>query len=117
MQTAQQENTIWHEICAISDIPKNSGVAALVNGQQIALFSMGKEPQVFAIGNHDPFSKANVLARGITGSIGDALVVASPIYKQHFDLATGQCIEDETVSVDSYAARIDNGHIFIGLTA
>ncbi|ORU92393.1 MAG: nitrite reductase small subunit [Cycloclasticus sp. symbiont of Poecilosclerida sp. N] len=117
MQTAQQENTVWHDICAISDIPKNAGIAALVNGQQIAIFSIGKQPQVFAIDNHDPFSKANVLARGITGNINDALVVASPIYKQHFNLATGQCIEDESVCVDSYAVRIDNNRVFIGLTA
>ncbi|MEO1956956.1 MAG: nitrite reductase small subunit NirD [Methylophilaceae bacterium] len=116
MQTAQQQNLTWHDICAINEIPTNAGVAALVNDQQIALFSIGKEPQVFAIGNYDPFSDANVLARGITGSMGDTLVVASPIYKQHFDLATGQCVEDEAVSVASYAVRIDNQRVFIGLS-
>ncbi|ORU93798.1 MAG: nitrite reductase small subunit [Cycloclasticus sp. symbiont of Bathymodiolus heckerae] len=117
MQTAQQQDMTWHDICALNDIPKNSGVAALVGDQQIALFSIGKEAQVFAIGNYDPFSNANVLARGIVGSIGDTIVVASPIYKQHFELATGQCVEDETVSVESYAIRIDNNRVFIGLTA
>lgn len=116
MQTAQQENISWHDICAVNDIPKDTGVAALIDDHQIAVFSIGKEPQVFAIGNYDPFSNANVLARGIVGSIGDVLVVAAPIYKQHFDLTTGKCLEDETVSVASHPVRIDNGRVFIGLT-
>lgn len=115
MQTAQQQKTDWHDICAVNDIPQNAGVAAIINEQQIALFSIGKEPQVFAIGNYDPFSDANVLSRGIIGSIGDALVVASPIYKQHFDIATGQCIEDDSVSVTSFATRIDNDRVFVSV--
>ena len=117
MQTAQQNNISWHDICAVNDIPKDSGVAALLGDQQIAVFSVGKEPQIFAIGNYDPFSHTNVLARGIVGSIGDTLVVAAPIYKQHFDLTTGKCLEDETVSVASHHVRIDNGRVYIGLTA
>jgi len=116
MQTAQKENVNWYDICAISDIPKNAGVAALVNEQQIALFCAGNSEQVFAIANFDPFSDTNVLARGIIGSIGDELVVASPIYKQHFILATGQCVEDETVSIDSYPVRIENERVLVSLS-
>ena len=116
MQTAQQQNTTWHDICAVNDIPRDAGVAALLEDKQIALFSIAKTSQVFAIGNYDPFSDANVLSRGITGSIGDTLVVASPVYKQHFDLSTGQCLEDTTVSVESYPVRIDNDRVLIGLT-
>ena len=115
MQTAEQQNLIWHDICAINDIPNNSGVAALIGEQQIALFSVGKDAQLFAIANYDPFSEANVLARGIIGSIGEAIVVASPIYKEHFDLATGQCIENEDVSIDAYPVRVENERVFIGL--
>lgn len=116
MQTAQQENINWYDVCTVSEIPKNLGVAALINEQQIALFSIGQPEQVFAIANYDPFSEANVLARGIVGSIGDDIVVASPIYKQHFVLATGQCVEDETVSVTAYPVRIENERVLIGLT-
>lgn len=121
MQTAQQENINWYDVCSVSDIPKNAGVAALISDQQIALFCIGKagagnSGQVFAIANYDPFSEANVLARGIVGSIGDDIVVASPIYKQHFVLATGQCVEDETVSVTAYPVRIENERVLIGLT-
>ena len=44
---------------------------------------------MYAIGNYDPASDANVLARGIVGDIGGEIVVASPIYKQHFSLRHG----------------------------
>ncbi|WP_257265295.1 nitrite reductase (NAD(P)H) small subunit [Endozoicomonas sp. ONNA2] len=57
-------------------------------------------------GNFDPFSGVNVISRGIVGDLRGHLVVASPIYKQHFDLATGQCLEDDTVSLNVYPVRI-----------
>ncbi len=52
--------------------------------------------ELYALGNYDPFSGANVIGRGIVGDLQGELVVASPIYKQHFRLTDGQCIEDAT---------------------
>jgi NAD(P)H-dependent nitrite reductase small subunit len=57
---------------------------------------------VHAIGNHDPFSRANVLSRGIVGDLKGELVVASPVYKQHFSLASGRCLEDPSVRLQVY---------------
>lgn len=116
MQTAEQTDLTWHDICDTAELPKNAGVAALLGDLQIAIFSIGEEAQIYAIANYDPFSDTNVLARGIVGSIGEEIVVASPIYKEHFNLATGQCLEDENVSVASYPVRIENNRISIGLT-
>ena len=65
-------------------------------------FVFGDGEQVFAVSNFDPFGKANVLSRGIIGSIGEQLVVASPLYKQHFDLQTGACLEDDSVSLKTF---------------
>ena len=64
---------------------------------------------MFAISNYDPFSKAFVLSRGVVGSRGDRLKVASPIYKQSFDLRTGACLDDPEVSVRTFAVRIVEG--------
>ena len=85
--------------CALEDIVPDSGVCALVDEQQVAMFRVGDA--VHAIGNYDPASGANVLARGIVGDIGGELVVASPIYKQHFSLITGRCLEEPELSVPS----------------
>ena len=95
----------WTGICALGDILPNTGVAARVHGQQVAVFRLGDD-RLFAIGNYDPNSQAAVLSRGIVGSLGEKIVVASPIYKQHFDLATGECLEAPECSVPAYAVRV-----------
>ena len=98
-------------ICSFNQILNNSGVAALVGGEQVAVFRI--EGKIYAIGNFDPFSGANVLSRGIVGDLKGELVVASPVYKQHFSLLTGRCIEDPSVSVPVYRARVEGADIQI----
>ncbi len=98
----------WTAVCRLDDIVPNSGVCALAAGQQIAVFRLDDD-SVYALSNHDPFSKANVLSRGIVGDIKGEAVVASPVYKQHFALATGICVEDPTVKVEVFPARVANG--------
>ncbi len=102
------------KICRLDEIVPDTGVAALVGGEQVALFRIGQD--VYAIGNRDPFSGANVLARGILGDLKGELVVASPVYKQHFSLLTGRCIEDASVSVPVYRTRVEGGEIQILIT-
>jgi nitrite reductase (NADH) small subunit len=101
-----QATTRWVDICSISEIIPNTGVCALVEAQQVAIFRVGSGADVFAISNYDPFSKAFVLARGIVGDRNGITKVASPIYKQNFNLATGQCLDDETVSVPTFEVRV-----------
>ncbi|HMB60760.1 MAG TPA: nitrite reductase small subunit NirD [Xanthomonadales bacterium] len=113
MQTAINPEAKWVEICALDDLPEDMGTGALVDDQQIALFYFPEQENVFALSNYDPFSKANVISRGIIGSLGDELVVASPVYKQHFSLTTGRCLEDESVSLISYPVKIENGQVLV----
>lgn len=109
-----------HLLCSVEDLVPGSGVAALYGNQQIALFYLPNESveaddntAVFAIGNFDPISEANVLSRGIVGDIGDEPVVASPIYKQHFSLVSGHCLEDEQYSVPVYPVQIIDGSVVL----
>ncbi|OAI14176.1 nitrite reductase small subunit [Methylomonas lenta] len=105
----------WIDVCHIDDLQPDSGVCALVKGQQIALFYLPRLQLVFAIGNYDPFSQANVLSRGMVGDLGGQPMLASPMYKQHFYLHTGVCFEDANVSVPTYPARIENDRVAIQL--
>jgi len=98
-------------VCRLDEIVAGSGVCALVGDDQVAVFRVGN--QVFALGNRDPFSGANVLSRGIVGDLKGELVVASPVYKQHFGLATGRCVEDDAVRVPVYATQIRDGWVFV----
>jgi|TARA_R110002095_G_scaffold165060_2_gene143260 nitrite reductase (NADH) small subunit len=116
-QMVNELNNNEIDICALTDLIEDAGIAALLDELQIALFYVKKTEQVFALSNYDPFSETNVLSRGIIGSIGDELVVASPIYKQHFNLATGQCIEDDSVAVTTYPVTIKNGRILVSFAS
>ncbi|MYM69884.1 nitrite reductase small subunit NirD [Pseudoduganella sp. FT55W] len=106
----------WIAVCNLDDIVPNTGVCALLNNEQVAVFHVDDgSPRVFAIDNYDPNSEASVLSRGLVGSLGERIVVASPIYKQHFDLQTGECLEAPENSVGTYPTRIDGGKVWVGL--
>lgn len=97
----------WYTACAIADLVEGSGVCALINGQQVAIFYLPKEEQkVFAIDNYDPIGKANVLSRGIVGDVQKNLVVASPLYKEHFNLLNGRCLEKPEYRVRVWPTQI-----------
>lgn len=99
-------------ICNVDDITPNTGVCALVDGKQVAIFRTFSNA-LYAIDNFDPFSKANVLSRGIIGQTEGITYIASPIYKQRFDLVSGQCLDDESVKLETYKVNDDDGKIVL----
>lgn len=107
--------TTWVDVCPLSAITPNTGVCALLEGQQIAIFRVGHEEEVYAISNYDPFSKAYVLSRGIVGDRNGIPKVASPIYKQNFNLITGQCLDDEMVSIPTYPVKVVEGRVQVAV--
>lgn len=111
----RETSKTWVDICSIEAIAPNTGVCALVEDQQVAIFKVGNQDEVFAISNYDPFSKAFVLSRGIVGDRKGILKVASPIYKQNFNLLTGQCLDDETVSIPTYQVRVVEGRVQVSV--
>lgn len=114
--TTHAQTLNWTAVCQRDDLVPESGVAARLGDQQIALFYLPDEERVFAIDNHDPFSQANVLARGILSDIGGAWTVAAPTYKQHFRLEDGQCIEDASVRLTIWPARLIDDRVEIALS-
>ncbi|MFZ5559989.1 MAG: nitrite reductase small subunit NirD [Pseudomonadota bacterium] len=100
------------EVCRVDDLAPGIGVCALVNGRQVAIFRLCNG-DIFAVGNYDPFSAANVISRGLTGDLKGRKVVASPVYKQHFDLATGECLEDASVSLPVYTVQVEGGRVSV----
>lgn len=101
----------WVDVCALDDIVPGTGVAALIRGVQIAIVRPRPGEEVFALSNYDPFSKAYVMSRGIVGDKGGKTKIASPIFKQNFDLVTGVCLDDPSVSLAVYPARVRGGRV------
>ena len=104
----------WVAVCRASALSVDRGACALVDGVQVALFRLA-DGTVYAISNFDPFSRAFVLSRGIVGDRDGTPKVASPIYKQSFELATGRCLDDSAVVVPVYPTRIVDGLLEVGL--
>jgi nitrite reductase (NADH) large subunit len=104
----------WQFVCELDELLPDSGVAALIDGHQFAIFRV--DDRVYALDNFDPHSAANVLARGLVGDLEGELVVASPVYKHHFSLVTGRCMEAPELSVRAYPVRIAAGAIWIRST-
>ena len=103
----------WHSVCELSQILPATGVCALINGQQIAIFRPRDDEQLYALSNIDPFAQASVLSRGLIAEHQQALWVASPLKKQRFRLSDGFCLEDEARSVASYPVRVRDGKVEI----
>jgi nitrite reductase (NADH) small subunit len=105
-------------VCAANDILPNTGVCALVAGRHVAVFRVGGgvgADNFFAIDNIDPKNGASVLSRGLIGNLGDQVVVASPLYKHHFVLATGECTENPEWSVQAHPVEVREGQVWVSL--
>nr|MDT0661092.1 nitrite reductase small subunit NirD [Micromonospora sp. DSM 115978] len=100
--------TTWAVVCPYTRLEPNRGVAALVGGEQVAIFRT-HDDELFAIGNLDPINGAYVMSRGIVGSRGDIPTVASPLHKQVYDLRTGQCLDVPDVQVPTFRVRCRDG--------
>ena len=98
----------WVEVCRYDAIYPDTGVCALIDGRQVAIFRLS-DGTLHAVSNYDPFSGANVLSRGIIGDRAGEPKIASPIYKQTFNLRTGISYEDASVRLDVYRVRRRRG--------
>jgi nitrite reductase (NADH) small subunit len=112
LSTTQQ----WVQVCAYDDLVPERGVAALLGDVQVAIFRT-YEGDVYAVGNADPVSGAQVMSRGIVGSVGATPTIASPMFKQVFDLRTGRCLTEPGRAVPTYPVWCDGGMVSVGVEA
>ncbi|MFB9145968.1 nitrite reductase small subunit NirD [Halomonas alkalicola] len=125
----------WQRLCTRADLVPHSGVAAWLETPegpaQVAIFYLPSDPntsqpsdpntsqlpghaqELYAIDHRDPFSGANVIARGIVGDLQGEPVVASPLYKQHFRLADGRCLEDDSVQLRTWKVSFKGEEVWI----
>ena len=114
--TTMIETTTAVRVCALSDLEVERGRAALIDGEQVAIFLL-PDGVVRAVDNRDPYSGAHVISRGIVGTRGEAPTVASPLHKQVFDLRTGECLETQgkpDARLRVWPVTVEDGSVLIG---
>ncbi|UNZ22072.1 nitrite reductase small subunit NirD [Streptomyces sp. 891-h] len=96
----------WAAVCPLDALPVEQGRAALLpDGTAVALFRL-HTGEIHAVGNLDPFSGAPVICHGIVGDRDGVPVVTGPLGKETFELATGRCLDDETVLLPVHEVRL-----------
>lgn len=103
----------WQVVCPVDRLGPDSGVAALVHGQAVAIFR-ARDGEVHALGNHEPCARGPGLARGVVGVVDGVPVVTGPTHHHVFDLRTGACLDDETLRVACYRVRVSDGMVLVG---
>jgi nitrite reductase (NADH) small subunit len=114
LQTAPRGSATWHRVCPLAELDDSWGEAALIDGRQVALFRVG-EHGVFAVSHSDPATRANVMARGIVGSRGTTHTIASPLHKEVYSLATGECLGNPELRLGTYPVRVVDGAVEVAL--
>lgn len=113
-QAAEAGPTSWHRVCPVEELELAWGEAALIEGQQIALFRTAPE-EVFAVAQQDPAMLANVMARGIIGSRGTRPTIASPLHKEVYDLETGECFTNPELALATFSTRLVDGYVEVAV--
>ncbi|HEN8714551.1 nitrite reductase small subunit NirD [Pseudomonas sp. GD03746] len=111
---AKQPN--WQAVCNTDDLVADSGVVVWLDGTQVALFYLpGQAQSLYAVDNRDPRSGANIIGRGLVGSLQGELVVAAPLYKQHFSLHSGACLEDPGQQLRVWPVRMSGDAVEVAV--
>ncbi|SKC34898.1 nitrite reductase small subunit NirD [Krasilnikoviella flava] len=126
-ETAVVDGPGWTAVCPLDALAPERGAAALVTGsdgeeRQVALFRL-LDGTVCAVQQLDPYSGANVMSRGIVGTRGGTPTVASPVYKQVFELHTGRCLDAASkeprvglaADLASYPVVVTGGVVHVGI--
>ncbi|MCM3509241.1 nitrite reductase small subunit NirD [Rothia sp. P100] len=108
--------TQWHRICAMDELEPNWGEAALLDGRQYAVFRTSSD-SIFVTDHKDPASGSLVIARGIVGEKNGESTVTSPLYKEVYSLASGDCLSGGEFSLPVYSVEVRDGDVWVELPA
>ena len=116
--TNTTDSATWLAACQLDELELHAGVGVKLAGRQLALFKVDENSmeKIYAIDNWDPVGRANVMSRGIVGSAGEELYVASPLFKQRFLLANGRCLDSDDVALGVYETRVRDQYVEVALS-
>lgn len=115
MQQVESISLSWFYACLVEDVPMNGGVCVKHKDGQIALFHFARRGEWYATQNECPHRRQMALSRGMIGTQHDEPKVACPFHKKTFSLKTGECLNGDECAIKTYAVKVEDGKVFIGV--
>jgi nitrite reductase (NADH) small subunit len=109
------EVQVWFKAAPASAFPENGGACIQYREKQIAVFNFSRRNEWFACQNLCPHKQQMVLSRGIIGSSEGEPKVACPFHKRTFSLKSGQCLNADECSIETYPVKVENGMVYIAV--
>ncbi len=106
----------WFAAGKVEDFPVDAGVAVKYKDTQLAVFYFSDSNKWYASQNLCPHKLEMALSRGLIGSEGEEPKVACPFHKKTFSLKTGACLSGDELEISTYAVKIEDGIVKIGIT-
>ncbi len=109
------ESEVWVPVASPSVFPENGGACVKVGALQIAVFNFTRRGEWYACQNLCPHQMEMILSRGMLGSTAGVPKVACPYHKSTFSLETGECLNADLESIQTYAVKVEDRQVFIQL--
>ena len=109
----EPDRDVWVPVAPDTAFPENGGACVKVGALQIAVFNFTRRGEWYACQNLCPHQMQMILSRGMLGSTSGVPKVACPYHKSTFSLETGECLNADLESIETYPVRIEDGQVFI----
>ena len=112
-ETSVSQKKAWLKACSIHDIPKDGGACVLLKGRQIAVFNFYSRNEWYATQNLCPHKMQMAISRGMIGDQAGEPKVACPFHKKTFSLKTGECLNADECSIETYPVKLQDEMVYI----
>ncbi|GAA5494763.1 nitrite reductase (NADH) small subunit [Rubritalea squalenifaciens DSM 18772] len=101
------------KVGSVEDFPLHLGTCVKIGEQQIAIFRLPTLQTWYAVQNLNPQNQRMVLSRGITGDENGTPFVACPLHKHRYNLESGECLSDPSISLQTFVVKEEGGLIYL----
>jgi nitrite reductase (NADH) small subunit len=105
---------VWFKAAKADAFPEDGGACIKYNDLQVAVFNFTRRNEWYACQNLCPHKMQMILSRGMIGSHEGEPKVACPFHKRTFSLKSGECLNAEECSIETYPVKVEDGYVYVG---
>ena len=112
--TNVNEVKVWFKAAKTEAFPPDGGACIKYNDLQVAVFNFTRRNEWYACQNLCPHKMQMILSRGMIGSHEGEPKVACPFHKRTFSLKSGECLNAEECSIETFPVKVEDGYVYVG---